>query len=463
MAEILVVDDEDRVRSILKIMLESKGHTVHQAAHGGKAIEVLEKTGMDLVISDIRMDEMDGKELLSRIKNADYACPVVFITAYASMESVIEALRLGAADYLVKPFEEEHVHLAVERALGMGRLMMENRQLKEDLNQRQSTRDAVFVSPEIRKVYSMALKVAAKDTTVLISGDSGTGKEVIAKLIHDTSTRANQKFVAVNCAAFAASLIESELFGHEKGAFTGASHKKEGKFEYADKGTLFLDEVGELPPEAQVKLLRVIQEKCFHRVGGNREIPADVRLLCATNQSLEKQVSAGKFRADLFYRLAVFPLHIPGLKERKADIAPLAKHFIQQHARTDRIANELITPAAVRQLQEYPWPGNIRELSNAVERVMILKDGELPVTSDDLYFMRIRTDGAESVEDLFTLPAAGIDYDEFQKGVVKKALEMTSWNQSAAARLLGLSRARFRTLSSLLENGNGNGKGVADV
>ena len=452
MARVLVVDDEDRVRTILKIMLQEKKHVVFQASNGHEALEVILGEDIDLVISDIRMDVMDGKQLLTRIKQENLACPVVFITAYASTESVIDALRLGAVDYLVKPFEEAAVHLAVERALGIGKLMSENRQLKRDLNGKTSSADAIFVSPEIIQVKSMALKVAQKDTTVLIAGDSGTGKEVVARLIHEQSQRSANRFVAVNCAAIASSLIESELFGHEKGAFTGAIKKKEGKFEYANRGSLFLDEVGELSSEAQVKLLRVIQEKSFQRVGGNKEISVDVRLICATNQSLEKRVEKGTFRADLFYRLAVFPLHIPRLNDRKADIIPLAKYFIRKYANTSETIGDMITPAAVQQLKDYFWPGNIRELANAIERIMILKGSLLPVTSDDLQFLRKTPCGEESIDDLFSLPPSGIDYDELQKSIVLKALNMTAWNQSAAARMLGLSRQRFRTLCQLVED-----------
>jgi DNA-binding NtrC family response regulator len=453
MAGILVVDDENRVRAILRIMLESENHTVHEAAGGEEALAVIQDKEIDLVISDIRMDGMDGTQLLATIKQQDLACPVVFITAYASVESAIDALRLGAVDYLVKPFEEAHVHLAVERGLGIGRLMTENRLLKADLNDRKGNGGKVFVSPQIRAVKAMAMQVAPKDTTVLITGDSGTGKEVIAKLIHDAGPRVSGRFVAVNCAAISENLVESELFGHEKGAFTGAAARREGKFEYADKGTLFLDEIADLPGEVQVKLLRVIQERCFQRVGGNREVPVDVRLVCATNQNLEKLVEKGRFRRDLFYRLAVFPINIPRLNERRADIVPLARHFIGLHANTGDMAGEILTAAAAQMLKDYPWPGNIRELANAMERVMILKGNHLPVTSDDLGFLRNISGGTETMDDLFILPPSGIDYDELQKSIVKKALHMTGWNQSAAARMLGLSRQRFRTLSGLVHNG----------
>jgi len=452
MAGILVVDDENRVRSILRIMLESMDHIVFEAANGIEALAVIQDKDIDLVISDIRMDGMDGTQLLSTIKQKDLACPVVFITAYASIESAIDALRLGAVDYLVKPFEEAQVHMAVERGLGIGRLMTENRQLKADLDESKTSAGKVFVSPQIQEVKTMAFRVAPKDTTVLITGDSGTGKEVIARMIHEASPRRSGRFVAVNCAAISENLVESELFGHEKGAFTGAASRREGKFEYADKGTLFLDEVADLPAEVQVKLLRVIQERCFQRVGGNKEVTADVRLVCATNQNLEKLVERDRFRRDLFYRLAVFPINVPNLNDRKADIIPLARHFIRQHANVREITGDMLTSAAAQLLRDYPWPGNVRELANAMERVMILKGNLLPVTSDDLIFLRTGPAGDDGVEELFTLPPSGIDYDELQKSIVKKALHMTGWNQSAAARMLGLSRQRFRTLLNLVQN-----------
>jgi DNA-binding NtrC family response regulator len=452
MAGILVVDDEKRVRSILRFMLESRDHTVYEASNGIEALSVIQDREVDLVISDIRMDGMDGTQLLTTIKQNDLACPVVFITAYASVESAIDALRLGAVDYLVKPFEEAHVHLAVERGLGIGRLLTENRQLKADLNNQKTSAGKVFVSPQIQDVKNMALRVAPKDTTVLITGDSGTGKEVIARMIHEASPRRTGRFVAVNCAAISEKLVESELFGHEKGSFTGAASRREGKFEYADQGTLFLDEIADLPGEVQVKLLRVIQERRFQRVGGNREVAVDVRLVCATNQNLEKLVEKERFRRDLFYRLAVFPINVPNLNDRKADIVPLARHFIHQHANTREITGEILTSAAVQLLKDYSWPGNVRELANAMERVMILKGNRLPVTSDDLSFLRTLPVNDDNMDDLFAMPPSGIDYDELQKSIVKKALHMTGWNQSAAARMLGLSRQRFRTLSNLLNS-----------
>ncbi|OQY13880.1 MAG: histidine kinase [Desulfobacteraceae bacterium 4572_19] len=451
MAKILIVDDEDRIRSILKIMLISNKYEVDEASDGNEALSILENGYFDMVISDIRMDGMDGKELLSEIKARNIGCPVVFITAFATLESAVEVLRLGASDYLVKPFEEKQVILAVERALGVGKLIVENAKLKQTIAAGKSKDIGVFASSSMLMVKQMAEKVGQSDATVLITGESGTGKEVVANLVYRASSRSDKRFVAVNCAAISAGLVESELFGHEKGSFTGANQKKEGKFEYADGGTLFLDEVGDLPLEAQAKLLRAIQEKCFQRVGGNREIPVNTRLICATNQDLKKLVNEKKFRNDLYFRLAVFPINILPLRERKPDIVPLSNYFIKRYAELHELGGDLLTPGAVRLLKEFPWPGNARELANTIERALILKSGALPLTSDDLFFLCLSGDNKPSVEGLFKLPPGGINFDDIEREIIRQAMAMTSNNQSAAARLLGLTRARFRTFLKLTD------------
>ncbi len=452
MANILIVDDEVRVRTILKIMLNAEGHQVEEAGDGYAALKILEDGFFDLVISDIRMDGLDGNGLLTEIKQRDMGCPVVFITAFATLESAVEALRLGAADYLVKPFEEKQVLLAVERALGVGRVMVENIRLKKILNQDGEKEPAVIVSPAMLNVREMAVKVASSDTTVMITGESGTGKEVVARLIHQASQRARERFVAVNCAAFTPSILESELFGHEKGSFTGAAGKKEGKFEFADKGTLFLDEVGDLPFEAQAKLLRVIQEKNLQRVGGNQDIPVNTRLICATNKDLPRMVKERQFREDLYYRINVFPIQVPPLRERKKALAPLATTFIRKFAMIRELPGEVLTPGALRILTDYPWPGNVRELANVIERTMILKSGHLPVTSDDLRFLGPEYRKMDDGDPLIKLPPTGISFEKVQQDIVNQAMALTANNQSAAARLLGLTRARFRTLLKQEDN-----------
>lgn len=452
MANILIVDDEARVRTILKIMLNAEGHQAEEAGDGYAALKILENGFFDLVISDIRMDGLDGNGLLTEIKQRDLGCPVVFITAFATLESAVEALRLGAADYLVKPFEEKQVLLAVERALGVGRVMVENIRLKKILNQDGEKEPAVIVSPAMLNVRDMAIKVASSDTTVMITGESGTGKEVVARLIHQASQRARERFVAVNCAAFTPSILESELFGHEKGSFTGAAGKKEGKFEFADKGTLFLDEVGDLPFEAQAKLLRVIQEKNLQRVGGNQDIPVNTRLICATNKDLPRMVKERQFREDLYYRINVFPIQVPPLRERKKALAPLATTFIRKFAMIRELPGEVLTPGALRILTDYPWPGNVRELANVIERTMILKSGHLPVTSDDLRFLGPEYRKMDDGDPLLKLPPTGISFEKVQQDIVNQAMALTANNQSAAARLLGLTRARFRTLLKQEDN-----------
>ena len=453
MAQILVVDDEDKIRAILQIMLESAGHKVFEAEHGKAALTILEREAIDLVVSDVRMEEMDGFSLLAEIRQRELGCPVIFITAFATLESAVEALRLGAADYLVKPFEEDAVLLAVERALGVRRILTENLRLKQAFAEHVTDRPAVLLSPAMQKTRDLAIKVAVSEATVLLSGESGTGKEVMARFIHQSSKRSSERYVAVNCAAIAPNLIEAELFGHEKGAFTGADKARPGKFEFAGNGTLFLDEIGEMPLEAQVKLLRAIQEKSIQRVGGNQEISVSCRLLCATNRDLSRMVQKGDFREDLYYRLAVFPIHMPPLRDRKQDIPALVNFYVAKAGA--RLEGTVLTPAAQRMLQAYPWPGNVRELFNVVERAMIMKGGKMPLTSDDFPHLAEHVRPAEESGDMFKLPVTGINYEEVQRSLVRQSLEMTMGNQSAAARLLNVSRAKFRTLLGLLADKDG--------
>jgi DNA-binding NtrC family response regulator len=394
------------------------------------------------VISDIRMPKMDGMTLLSEMKAADIHCPVVFITAFATVDSAVEAMRRGAADYITKPFEEERILLTVERTLGISRLISENLELKQRLSELSGGRDIVYASEKMARVMENAAKVAASEAAVLVTGESGTGKEVVAGFIHASSPRAKARFVPVNCAAISPTLVESELFGYEKGAFTGADRRTKGKFEYANGGTLFLDEIGDLPLEAQAKLLRALQEKKIQRVGGNEEIPLDVRIVCATNQDLAKLVKKGSFRQDLYYRINVFPIHMPPLRERTEDIVPLTEYFLKQFAGGRQKG---LTDGAIRTLQSYNWPGNVRELANAMERVMIIDDSGGSVTAETLSFLRAGSGEAGSLKD-FTLPPEGISLEQLEADLVRQALDQTGNNQSAAASLLGLTRAKFRVL-----------------
>lgn len=449
MAQILVVDDEEKIRKILKLMLSLKGHSVDEASTGEEALRKLKENLYDLVIADIKMPGMDGLELLKRINEMDVPIPVVFITAYATVENAVEAMKMGAIDYIPKPFEEERLILTIEKALGISRLLEEKRELQEELNKKTLPRDIVCESEGMKQVLQLARKVAKlSGTTVLITGESGVGKEVVARYIHRLSPRAKKRFVAINCAAIPSSLLEAELFGYEKGAFTGAYQRKKGVFETANGGTVFLDEIGDMPLEAQVKLLRVLQEKKIQRIGGTEEIPVDVRIIAATNKNLEELVSRGDFREDLFYRLNVFPIHIPPLRERKEDIVPLVKLF------AERVMGKLpegpvLTPGAQKLLENYPFPGNVRELANAVERAIILSGGEFPLTVE--HFSFLATSVKKTGKYIFELPPEGISLEELEKQLIKQALERTGGNKSAAARLLGLTRTKFRTRLKMLE------------
>jgi len=443
MAYILVVDDEEKMQHLLTIMLARQGYSVDRAGDGLKALEMIKANPYDMVISDIRMPGMDGMQLLSAIKEMEIPCPVVFITAYATVDSAVDAMRKGVADYITKPFEEERILLTVERTLGLSRILAENLDLKQELQEIAGGHEIIYQSEKMGRVMEHARRVADSDTAVLITGESGTGKEIVARFIHECSPRRKARFVPVNCAAISPQLVESELFGYEKGAFTGADRRTKGKFEYADAGSLFLDEIGDLPLEAQAKLLRALQDQKIQRVGGNAEIPLDVRIICATNQDLQKKVDAGGFRQDLFYRINVFPIESPPLRQRPEDIPVLADYFLRRMGGGSEMG---MTDGATRVLQSYPWPGNVRELANAMERVRILEGGSGTVTAETLSFLRTRANGPSDGED-FRLPPQGISFEDLQKDLVRQALEMTGHNQSAAAKLLGLTRAKFRVMA----------------
>ncbi|MCP4116864.1 MAG: sigma-54-dependent Fis family transcriptional regulator [Desulfobacteraceae bacterium] len=448
MAHILIVDDEDKIRHLLSIILERKGFKTDQAGNGREALEKLNAGGYDMVFSDIRMPEVDGRELIKRMREANIATPVVFITAFATVDSAVEMMRQGAADYVTKPFDEEKILIAVERTLKLSSLIAENQAMRRELKRTDERYTLVYGSKPMKEVVSLAESVAGVDTAVLVTGESGTGKELIARYVHTKSNRNGNRFVPVNCAAISPNLVESELFGYEKGAFTGAGKSKSGKFEYANRGTLFLDEIGDLPLESQAKMLRALQEKRFQRVGGNEEIPVDVRVVCATNRKLERMVNDNKFRQDLFFRINVFPIEIPALRNRKDDIVPLAKHFLKTLAVNE---NHELTDGACQKLWEYPWPGNVRELANVIERGMILTMNTGKITSDTLSFLRAQSSGGGGRLTI-NLPPNGIQLHKVQVSLVKQALEAAGNNQTAAAKLLGLSRAKFRVLLKNIED-----------
>ena len=441
MAHILIVDDEERMRHLLSIMLTRKGHRVGQAGDGVEALEMIESTPFDMLITDIKMPRLDGIGLLKKVMEMDIPCPVVFITAFATVESAVEAMRLGATDYITKPFEDSRILLTVERTLNVSRIMAENKDLRRELEDAVGVEKIVYESREMSEIIDLASKVAQSDSAVLISGESGTGKELLARFIHNASGRKEKRFVPVNCAAISPNLVESELFGHEKGAFTGAVRTTIGKFGYAAGGTIFLDEIGDLPLDAQAKLLRALQEKKIQRVGGNDEIPVDVRVICATNQNLRGLVEKGTFREDLFFRINVFPIRPPPLRERRQDVLLLARHFLSSLGGTPDVQ---LTEGAVRLLMEYNWPGNVRELANAMERGLILA-GDDAISAHTLSFLR-RDGGQGNGDTGFSIPSGGISLEKVEEDLVRQALETSGNNQTAAAKLLGLTRAKFRVL-----------------
>ena len=443
MARILIVDDEERMRHLLSIMLSRRGYHVDQAGDGVQALEMIKAAPFDMIITDIKMPRMDGVELLKRIVEMEIPPPVVFITAFATVESAVDAMRQGAVDYIIKPFEEDRILLTVERTLGLSRIMAENRSLKREICKTAGSEEIVYASKTMAAVMDLASMVSGTDAAVRISGESGTGKELLARYIHNASPRCKERFVPLNCAAISPNLVESELFGHEKGSFTGAIQKSLGKFEYADKGTLFLDEIGDLSLEAQARLLRALQEKKIQRVGGNEEISVDIRFICATNQNLSENVKKGKFREDLCFRINVFPVELPPLRERADDVILLARHFLRRlEGGLDKTE---FSSGALRVLKGYTWPGNVRELANAVERAMILARGTGKITSETLSFLETNlphTSGQAG----FRLPPGGISLEEIEKDIVRQALETCKDNQTAAAKFLGLTRAKFRVL-----------------
>ncbi len=441
MARILVVDDEQRMRHLLSIILKKKGYEVEEAEDGMQALEMLSSTPFDLTITDVKMPRMDGRGLLRQMKKQNIECPVVFITAFGTVEAAVEAMRDGVMDFITKPFEQDRIVVTVERILGMSRILEENRELKKELKRASGAGEIVYQSDIMQQTLDLAAHVAMEESSVLVRGESGTGKELMARFIHEAGHRSAGPFVPVNCAAIPQGLIESELFGHEKGSFTSASNKNIGKFEFSSGGTLFLDEIGDMPLEAQSKLLRVLQEKKVQRVGGKKEINVDVRVVCATNQSLEDLVSEGKFRSDLYYRINVFPIELPPLRERQDDIPVLVEHFKKRFGSEQGIN---ISPRAMDLLLKYAWPGNVRELANVMERACILARRTKTIDDTMLAFLRNMPAQADGFD--FKLPPHGIDLEEFEMDLVEQAMTLTDDNQSAAARLLGLTRAKFRVL-----------------
>ena len=440
---ILVVDDEESMRDVIGIMLRREGYRVDLATDGAQADQQLLSQDYDLVISDIKMPRMGGMELLQKVKERTPETVMIMVTAFSSTDEAVEAMKQGAYDYITKPFRNEEIRLVVQNALERKILRQENRELKKELGERYSFAGLIGKSRPMQRIYELIEKVAASNVNVLIAGESGTGKELVARAIHRQGARCSREFVPVNCGAIPENLLESELFGHEKGSFTGAFQQKRGLFEVADGGTLFLDEIGELPQGMQVKLLRVLQEREFRRVGGTRDVAVDVRLVAATNKNLAQEVAAGRFREDLFYRLNVVPLELPALRERRQDIPLLVEYFYGRQTGRKKVS---ITEGAMRRLLDYSWPGNIRELENVIERCVVLGHGE--ELSEDCLPDYIRS-GSRVVEEagMVELPDAGLDLDAYLGGIEKdiliKALDRCGGVRKKAAELLGIT---FRSI-----------------
>jgi len=444
---ILVVDDDPGHRTTLKTVLKSWNHRVSEADDGQAAVSIVKDCPCDLILMDVRMAVMNGIEALKQIKVYNPSIPVIIMTAYSSVESAVEAMKAGAYDYLTKPLDFDELKLTIERAMEHTQLKDENRDLKAQLRNRAEARQIIGTSRPMKQLLEMVATVAPSEATVLITGESGTGKELIARAIHANSGRSRAPMVMVNCAALTESLLESELFGHEKGAFTGAERRREGRFVRADKGTLFLDEVGEMSMAMQVKLLRVLQEGEIQRVGGEAPIYVDVRIIAATNIDLRAMAENGKFREDLFYRLNVVHLHVPSLKERVDDIPVLAQHFLNYYAERNRKKIKGFNPQAMDRLLKYPWPGNVRELANSVERAVILSPGDY-ISEKDLPLSIMRP-GVDAIDTQRAGKFEGFagSLDEIEKAAIEKVLAKTDGNKSEAARLLGINR---RTLYNKL-------------
>jgi two-component system response regulator HydG len=438
---VLVVDDDSAHRTMLRTLIGGWGYAVSEADDGSTAVEKIKETAFDLVLMDVRMVKVSGLEALETIKAVNPAIPVIIMTAYSSVETAVKALKQGAHDYLTKPLDFDKLRLTIERAMEHTRLKEENRLLRETLGQQFDSQNIIGKSAAMIKLLETVSQVAPSEATVLISGESGTGKELIAGAIHFNSLRKDGPFVKINCAAITETLLESELFGHEKGAFTGADRRKEGRFSQAHGGTLLLDEVSEMSLMMQVKLLRALQEREFNRVGGEATIQVDVRVIAATNKDLMEQINDGAFREDLYYRLNVVELEVPPLSHRKEDIPLLAQHFLETFVAKNRKTVKGFTPKAMDHLIRYDWPGNVRELMNAVERgVVLARTNYLDVT--DFSFMQnsIPQTDQESA-DLAALSIKGDEpLEEIEKTAILSTLQAAGGNKSEAARRLGITR-----------------------
>jgi len=436
---ILIVEDEDKLRRVIELQLSAAGFDVDQAVSAEAALRLTDRA--DLVLTDLRLPGMDGLALLDQLRRQNEQTPVIVMTAYGTVEKAVEAMKAGAFDFLLKPFSLDHLLAVIGKALEMRTLRDENRQLREELGLRYQFESIIGRSPKMQEIFAALMRVAPTRATVLLAGESGVGKDLIARAIHHHSPRRDRPFVKINCTAIPENLMESELFGYEKGAFTGAAASKPGKFEQADTGTVLLDEIGDVPPAVQVKLLRVLQEREFERLGSNKTRQIDVRVLAATNADLRAALEQGTFREDLYYRLNVVPLNIPPLRERKEDIPFLAGHFVEKLGKDLGSKVRSLSDEAMARLLAHHWPGNVRELQNVIERGIVLASGEVLEASD------IRLDTAPRMETANHQAAFlpdGMTLEAYEQSIIREALRRAAGNKSQAARLLGLTRNALR-------------------
>ena len=443
METILIVDDEKNYLLVLSAVLEDEGYEVLTALNGPEALEIQKRSDLDLILTDMKMPGMTGIELLESVKAIDPDLPVIMMTAHGTVDKAVEAMQKGAYSYILKPFDNDRLIIFVKKAVTMFQVVKENRRLRDAVESQYRFGNIIAKSKAMRDVFKTIQKVAPANATVLIEGESGTGKELVAKSIHFNSSRRDKPFIAVNCSALAESLLESELFGHEKGAFTGAAATKKGRFELADGGTLFLDEIGELYTNLQVKLLRVLQEKTIERVGGVRSIAVDIRIIAATNKNLKDEMSNGRFREDLFYRLDVVHMALPPLRERREDIPLLVDHFIRKYQPERKAALPVkgVDQEVDRLIFEYSWPGNVRELENLIERVMILCPNDVIRVAD---LPRGFKDNVHNALHLEGIPKDAKLYETLamiERAMIERALKMADNVQSHAADMLGIGKS----------------------
>ncbi len=440
MATILIVEDEAKMRRLLELNLSEEGLATSTAGDAEEGLKILGRETIDLILTDFKLPGMNGLEFLKAIRRVNAEVPVILMTAFGSIEAAVEAMRSGASNYVLKPFSLEEIKLVIRKELNVRQVLAENRTLREELGKRYEYPNIIAKSARMQEVLAAVERVAPTNSTVLIGGESGVGKELIARAIHQRSIRAKGPFIKINCTAIPENLLESELFGFEKGAFTGAISSKPGKFELADKGTLFLDEIGDVPTATQAKLLRVLQEREFERLGGTRTIKVDVRMIAATNRDLRAALEDGTFRQDLYYRLNVVPIDVPPLREHKEDIPGLVEHFLELYRKESGKQIREVMPAAMHALMNFHWPGNVRELQNIIERAFTFARGER-IEASDIQLDAGPAKGSSSPPGF--LPP-GMTLDDWENEMIRESLRQANGNKSQAARLLGLTRNALR-------------------